>query len=426
MPLGENYYFDEGFLPMGYDFGGDGNTNWGTPSPDDNLKLQTSDGYMVTEEEPGSPEIDSAEHVTVSKNFICSWEDAKLWQELFTRGTVVEDSQGYLIRILSCKITRQKSTNAKVNVIGEIVNSNLPPDEYEINPTTLNVDIIKHPRYFFALNPNSTDAENFITVGEIDVPLSDIKQQIIRAIQTYREAPFYPNGNNFNGAFQNNIFQQLQSEFVNVNVPVAGFDPNTKEDFPKGIWDGMIDTMPSGNYRYLTVSVDTSNENIQMAVAAAMEIVSKIWLGIDTPYVAGLQITWRQYSFTPQMINPGGYVENPFDDGYNADGLGHAVPVATPELPVYFWSSSWPPDPNNTVFDDLPWFNPTGYSSDGTRNGLWQMTWLRQADTQRFDRVLWVHTRTWIGSPIGNWDPQIYGAWNRPTSPSDYVTTIFN
>ena len=41
--------------------------------------------------------------------------------------------------------------------------------------------------------------------------------------------------------------------------------------------------------------------------------------------MSGFKVTWSQYFWDPQIINFGGYIEDPFKDG---------------GLPYYFWSPS--------------------------------------------------------------------------------------
>ena len=409
-------------LPMGFDVAGDGSTVWGTESGAGSQILHHNDGDLWLEEEPGSPEVEFAEHGTVTKNFRTSYDNAIGFQSVLRRGTVVTDSTGNLVKILSCRVTRLAAFS-RLTVVGELVNLIVPPDEIEFVPTALNVDIVKHPRYFVWLNPKSSDfTSNSVTIGDTVVWLGNIKQQIIRAIQTYREAPYFPEGNSFTGAIQNNIFQQFQSGVIQVNVPNTAYDSTKDEVFFKGLWDGTNANRPAGNYRYLTVNVPSSTLAIEMAVAAAMEIVSKIWMGINEPYIVGYKIRWTTYSFIEQPLNPGGYLEWPFDPEWgNYDAYGKYIPTSEPELPDYCYSTAWPPNANETVFDLFPYYNPTVFSSTGKFTGHWSMSCLRQADTNAFDRVLWRHTREWMCSPIGHWDYELFSQLELPTKPSDYV-----
>ena len=139
-----------------------------------------------------------------------------------------------------------------------------------------------------------------------------------------------------------------------------------------------------------------------MAVAAAGEIIQKLWYQEDTPYVAGFQVTWSQYYFAPVYENPGGYVENPF-------GI----------VPDYFLSPSQ--DGSNTIFDLMAQINPQCYSDNGSSNGNVNISWLRKADEVEYQRTWFKVTRTWIGSPIGHWDAQIYSGGERPQLPANYL-----
>ena len=423
--------FDESMLPTGFDRGGDGATIWGTPSSDGAITAYTAGNegtpgvdLFFTEELDDSPEIERAEQGTITKRFKCTWTDAQTWILLLHRGVMLVDSAGNFTKVLSCNIQAQPGDSAIVRVVSEFVDLDTPPDEFDLDTVQLNVDIIKHPRYFFSLNPNPDDASNLIDVGDLaQVSISSVKQSIIRAIQTYRDSPFFPSASNVNGLVQNNINSTVNGQqCILVQYQNDGFVNGTKETDPP-FWNGNVADLPDGNWRYALVPVPVDTPEIQLAIAAASEITSKIWQGVDTPYIAGVQMTHSIYSFRPPSFNPGGYVENPYDDGVNVDFYFNPIPVASPELPVWFYSTEFPPDPALTIFDNMPQWNPTGYSDTGTKTGLPQMSWLRQADKIHYERTWYKLTRTWIGSPVGHWDSEIFGQLDRPSVPSDYVTS---
>jgi hypothetical protein len=138
-----------------------------------------------------------------------------------------------------------------------------------------------------------------------------------------------------------------------------------------------------------------------------MEIIIKYWRGEETPYVVGYEMTWSQYYFVSPWLNPGGYVEDPMTQ-------------STPQLPEYFYSRVFPPNGSYTIFDYLPYINPQCYSSDGTYAGSVNISWLRKADQVEYQRTWFRITRTWIGSPVGFWDSDLYTTNNRP----NYLTGV--
>jgi hypothetical protein len=414
--------FDESMLPTGYDRAGDGTTVWGTPSSALGIIVDSADGpgLISTEELPDSPEIERAEQTTVTHRFMCSPTDAWTWSETLYRGVVMADSSGNLVKVLSSKIQAQKGGSYLVTVIGEFLNLDVPPDEFDLSTTQLNIDILKHPRYFFALNPEAENNTIEIQLGDFFYypSISSVQQSIIRSIQTYRDSPFFPSADNINGLIQNNIWSQLNGNSIDVNLPNENFDDTLAPVDPVR----LTETTPSSeaNCRYFIISVPADDPKIKMAQAAANEIIQKIWRCEDTPYIAGYQITWSSFSTISPSINPGGYIEDPYDAGNINQVTGEVVAVSSPELPDYFYSSTYPANPSKTIFDDLPVLNPTCYSDDGTENGNYSISWLRQADTVHFDRTFYKITRTWIGSPVGHWDADLYSQYNRPTSAEDY------
>ena len=97
------------------------------------------------------------------------------------------------------------------------------------------------------------------------------------------------------------------------------------------------------------------------------ELLSKLRRGEDSFYAAGIKITWGTFSFSPQPMNLGGYIEDP-----------------TLILPFTFY---------------------IGTAGNIFPNGI---SWLRFADKQPFQRTWYKLTRTWVGFPNAHWDPDIY------------------
>jgi len=190
----------------------------------------------------------------------------------------------------------------------------------------------------------------------------DDNQAIIRAVQNYMENP----------------------------------SPVGRNNYPQQIFDSFGDSAGSGS----TGGVQHL-KGTDMAKAAALEIIQKYWRNEETPYMVGFQITYSTFSWIAPKINPGGYIENPLS----------AVDFP---LPPYF-------SRDGTIFDDIAIYNPQCYSSTGYSGGSPSISWLRKSDTYEHERT-WFKTRhTWIGSPVGYWDPSFFAASHRPAATSDYL-----
>jgi hypothetical protein len=256
------------------------------------------------------------------------------------------------------------------------------------------------------------------------------KQQIVRSIQAYRENPVVaPTGQviaNFTGKLHDEIVLALKSSKFQVTKRNPNYDPSFKATpvpiigttFASNF--GLPYPLPPSNngdpnpMGYLTgiggattpFSALDPNGSVRFAAAAAMEVLQKIWRLEDTPMINGWEVEWSEYHFRPQPLNGGSYSENPL--------------LANPPLPDYFYSTSYPPDPAKTIFDAMANINPQCYSSNGLFGGGVNISWLRDADTQEYQRTWFKLTRKWLGAPIGQWDADIYSGGERPTAISDY------
>lgn len=153
-------------------------------------------------------------------------------------------------------------------------------------------------------------------------------------------------------------------------------------------WPDTLDT--GGNWSWITV------------YNAANELLQKRRIGEDTFYLPGFRIVWQTYHYLPQLVNPGGYIENPITEG---------------GLPMYFWNPHYPDDPldsNDNIFATCAMINPTFYAD---ANGDTQISWLRQADVQDWERTWFRVTRTWIGAPYAHWDTDLYNNIPSPYPP---------
>lgn len=365
-------------LPSGLDWGDGIDGRIGTPSPAKAV-LSFSPGLgpvdinygsaAVIEEEPDSPTLERAEQATLEHRFTLSWDEALNRIEHLGRGTLLVDSMGRTTKVMSAKIQKMKGRMARLTVVSEAISFDTPPDQFQIVPVELGIDIIKHPRYLYA----------FIGSEGYGGATEQLNQQVIRLLQDYRENP--------TAAYRTAIAKILRDSIgVKTSGPVGTMEPY--------IVNGSL--VPG-------YTVWGTN----MAKRAAMEILIKYWRGLETPYVVGYQITWTQFFFRPPYLNPGGYIENPMYD-------------AVPQLPNYFWSPDYPPS-GRTIFDYISSVNPQCYSSNGHVSGSPDISWLRKADEIFYERTWFRVQRTWIGSPVGYWDPQIYSALSRPSVPDDYI-----
>ncbi|MDE2097610.1 MAG: hypothetical protein KGL39_10215 [Patescibacteria group bacterium] len=366
----------------------------GTHAPPEALIVDGPNGstQQPVNEAVDSPEIERAEQATFSHRLTMTWQQCLYCIQFLGRGTFVKDVAGNIWRILSSKIQHSVGADSgTLTYVAESISFDSPPDDYQLLPVELGIDIIKHPRYSWALLPYVSDQTTFITVGDTNIYYIQIKEALIRMIQSYRDSPIYPDASTINGATQSSIMSQISNGKISVNWP----NPNFKSSNPVAAvnWDGYNADTPSVNCPYfiIQVPVDIGNPNdpIAIALAAAQEIISKLWRQEDTPYVVGYQITWSQYYFAPVYENPGGYLENPV-------GI----------VPDYFLSPSQ--NGSDTIFDNMVVINPQSYANDGTTTGTLDISWLRKADEVTYERTWFKITRTWIGSPIGHWDNDIY------------------
>lgn len=376
----------------------------GTPVPEFGLQSSSNNGGIPTiENDDDSPTIERAEQATSMGSLKMSWTDCLNYIPLIGRGTFVQDSFGNVWRILSSKIQAFRSGQlmGKLSYTAESISFDSPPDDYQMIPVELGIDILKHPRYAWALIPYVTDQSTFAIVGDTKVFYTQQKSSIVRAIQSYRDAPVYMNANLINGLIQDSVLNQIANGKINVPIPNPNYvppanvvyDPNKNPTSAN--WDGLtasLSKIPNTVQNLILqvpVNIEDPFDPITIAIAAAKEIISKLWRQEDNPYVVGFQVTWSQYYFAPVYENPGGYQESPV--GIVND---------------FFLSPSQ--DGSNTIFDQIAAINPQSYSSDRTPYGSLDISWLRKADEVEYQRTWFKVTRTWVGSPIGHWDNNLY------------------
>lgn len=357
-------------LPNGLNWADGLEGRLGTATPAAVIKVQSGNGAtdvedISIEELDDSPEIERAEQATITHRFTMAWNEALTRLQFLGRGTLLEDDYGNITKILSATVKRQKPNTALLTIVAEGVNFDSPPDEFQITPVELNINIIKHPRYFYAFlgDGQGSDTEK-------------VNQMVIRFLQDYMENP--------NSEFRNAIARLIKASIGSQGTPG--------------------DTAP--DWRGTAFSAGTIS-GTDLAKRAALEIIQKYWRGEETPYIVGYQISWSSYYFRPQDLDPGGRVEDP-------------ITQATPQLPDYFWSPDFPPSAA-TIFDLLAAFNPQCYSDDGTATGNTTISWLREADVLDYQRTWFKVTRSWKASPVGFWDNELYNRDSRPALPKDYL-----
>lgn len=438
-------------FPTGLDRG-DGQTNlpaqpvgnpalsgtFGTPTPVE--ARQTSS--QTPQEDPASPIIERGEQCTATRLLNMSWSDAVEYLAGFGRGSYTKDSSGNVFRILTNRISSVRGDQAQVQMVSESISFDTPPDEFNIRPGDLGADIIKFPRYFWALNPQSTDANNFVTVGSTTVSYVMAKCALIRMIQTYRDTPMFPSNDYVNGLIQSTILNQLSNGQIGLTVTVDNphFDP-TEPAIATQAWDGFMADIPSGNSQLLSLFApyDPTNttDGLVIAIAATKEIISKLWRQLDTPYFPVFEVEWRQFFFAPVYLNPGAYVEDLRDvvpeffitpyQGTLQTILARGA-ISNPPVPVdssgNMDTSSAPGVNAATIFDNFVQINPQCFSSDGTTSGNLNISCLRKADEMEYQRTWFAVVHKWTVALNGIWDADLFNRNQRPQVSTDFDQLI--
>lgn len=379
---------------------------------------------------PDSPVIERAEQQTVRHSYTGSQSEMLNRIGIYYRGALVTDSNGYYYRVLSATYNQLKGNAARLDIVSESLSMDVPPDEFTITPVRMGIDIMKHPRYFYALMPTNQIPTPWPStlVADADAQIT-AKQAIIRAIQAYRENPYISTAtaiNNITGSLQDNITAAFSVGKLVYSVP----NPNFKSDFNATAPD-EVGTLYSGlpyppvpvnngdpnpAYYFLSIDIVSNDPNgkVTLALAAAQELIGKLWRMEDTPMVNGIELTWSEYFWRPPYLDLGGYIQDPITNSKNP-------------LPSYFYSPTQPPNSSYTIFDYLCQYNPQCFSSDGTGSmGTTNISWLRDADTIDYQRTWFKVTHKWLGAPIGAWDGDLYnGNIQRPSLPTDYHPLIF-
>jgi hypothetical protein len=428
MPFALTWGFDRAIgltVPLSpYGTGGTGVV--GTAPPAGSVIISDVSGttQITLQEDTDSPTIERGVQCTAQHKFSGSYDDINTLVNMIGMGLIVIDSNNFIWRVLTCTSQSMDATGGKLITVSESLSFDTPPDEFQVNTVDLGIDIIKHPRYFPNLYPTTDEFGTFV---------GQVKEAIIRAIQAYRDTPFFPSASNLygllNGQIQNIQVSSLANGGWIISVPNPNFNPkiNYQEDTTIQDGNGVVTPPPKAtangqvNDQSIPVSVDATaldDPSIQLARAAAQEIITKLWRMEDSPYIAGIELKWSQYFFLPPLFNLGSFLEDPtfiVPDYF----LQPDRPIT--ELPPR-GGISYPVAGDDNIFKFNAQANPQDYSSNGNSDGATVISWLRKADEIQYERTWFKITATWVGSAIGYFDTQLYGRFNRPSSPSDYQT----
>lgn len=416
-------------LPHGIDRADGLSGRLGTPTPANAITYESGlgSGYnsIPIQELSSSPTMERAEQCTIRKSFTGSYPEMLNRWAVYPRGTLVVDSGNNYYRVLNATLTRiaGKGEVGQLDLVCEALSFDSPPDEFQINTVNLGLDIIKNPRYFYALMPTNQIPAPLPSYLVADTPVQNaVKSTIIRAIQAYRENPLVPPQqviNNVSGYYHDLIL----SNFVTGKGIYTVSNPNFNPSFPAtatldvGVAfparaTSVTDKNPALGQQAFELGVSSDpHRKIEMAFAAAQELLTKIWRMEDSPPVYGLELVWAEYYWRPITVNLGSYIENPIE--------------ATPGFPDFFYCPQRIPD-GSTIFDKIGQINPQYYSATGQRGGGVIISWLRQADTLEFNRTFFKVTRKWLGAPVGCWDADLFNQNGRPRVPSDYNRVILS
>lgn len=332
---------------------------------------------MPLQEEADSPVIENAEQQTITHRFHGGRNTAFTLLNGLHRGIIRQDSNGNIVKLLSATGQSQGADHATLHTVDEVMSGDTPPDRFEVVPVEMGLNIIKHPRYFYSFFGNSygsaTESEN---------------QMVIRLLQDYFDNTSYQ----FRDGLIRLLVQSLGHTGTNPQPPRGALDSATNA----WKWDSPV----GGGTAYI--------KGTNMAKAAAIEIISKYWRGEETPSMVAVQLSWTEFYWTPQFLNPGGYIEDPITGG---------------GLPDFLWSTHFPADPNDlyTIFWGMAQINPQNYSDIGNRAGSTRISWRREADREVRERTFFGIEHRWTGSPFGHWDEQLYSQTSRPTRYENYL-----
>jgi len=381
-------------IPCGWDRADGTTVKLGTPSVSGQIIVTSRNGTgianLALEEDSDSPIIENAEQTTVTHKFHGNWQDLMTRGLVLHRGIIRQTSDSAFFKLLSCTVQRQSGGRATMTTVEECMSGDTPPDLFECVPVELGLNIIKHPRYvgsFLGTGPtgghgSATELKN---------------QMVIRLLQDYMENASAPWRNAITKLLADSIGHPDGVASKDGKVTATDPAPKPAEADKTGVWEYPESWRISGT---------------DDAKAAALEIIQKYWRGEESPSVIGLDLSWTEFFWKPTWLNPGGYIEDPITQGH---------------LPVFLWSTEFPPDPADTtknIFRHMAWVNPQSYSRSGKYDGEVEISWRREADQEVRERTFFGVKHHWIGSPIGHWDPQLYTRYARPSKKEHYIPPV--
>lgn len=347
---------------------------FGTVTPADVIAQRIATAFngnsqAFFEEDPHSPKIDFGEQTTIQHTFWCDCgpppatpgmgfdgPDGGTLYELIPfiqRGQIQTASDGAVTRILNSTVERFPPNIAKVTVTSEGLSFGIPPDEFSIEPQEINPDLMKHPRYNYGQDGNTSTGYGLTQQQKI------IIRQALQSQSMYQ------------------TIGQLNQIFA-----AAGVQPGTA---------GPINwTLPQQKM--------------------AWEIIQKNYRGEDTWYVPALTVTWAQYIFPLPgeilpSLNPGGYIEDP------TNAMDFSIPYYLWSIDG---TDSNPSDGSNDILQSLAkvifdlYDDGVTYLRKADRLDF-SRTWYKYTRT-------WVGAPTGPADQDGNnyvyWDPDIYPTWN--------------
>jgi hypothetical protein len=248
------------YPPSGIDWADGAYPNPGTPTTSSCFKFtgpkqHPSDWQL--EELPESPDIERAEQATFRHEFRTTWLHSVELLKGIGRGTLLQDSEGTVTRVVSMRVQRMKGNTARVTVTAESTSFDCPPDEFSIDVIELNPSLEKHPRYAFL-----TAYERYM----VEIAL------------------------------------------------------NSAQPLPNNQYQTCLDAMPNNNNPHPdSIGIDGKPITVRGTNAdhykAMHEVFLKKRLMEETFYLPGFRVVWSQYYWIPQFLNPGDYVEDPITQG---------------------------------------------------------------------------------------------------------------
>ena len=417
----------------------------GTALPTGEAYVWTPDGLNqpFLQEQPNSPRLERAEQCTCEHSIRIDKARGELYWANLPRGTVVSDTGANIWRVLSCDYTRESDLFVVLHYVMESLSFDSPPDDFDLAEVSLDLFIVKHPRYWRWLSPYTSDATQVILGSNALAvsTLTTIKETIIRIIQNYIESPFYPTQLMTQNYLQANIIDGFNNGNFQVPVTNPAFKPGTTNVSPVS-WDGNT-APPTANCPYFLVPVTVAWQNdnptrgpIHMAIAAAQELISKLWRQEDTPYIPAYEITWTQRFFQPVYLNPGAYAEDPRDvvpsyfmgtpdpSFVNVGSIPRGNQGAVGPISEFYNGDTVAAAGagHGSILDKLVAINPQLFSSNGQSDGNLVVSGLRTSDTYRYERTWFAVTHKWKVACVGKWDKDLYPKYgaSAPQSVNDF------